>query len=125
MSQDSNEGRRRPYDLEERSLEFAMRVRALMRRLSRTISNTEDGKQLIRASASVGANYIEANEALGKKDFRMHLKISRKEAEEPRFFLKLLQVGADPAIVKERELLVQEATEFIRIFSAMLRPHAD
>lgn len=122
MTQDSSEGRRRPYDLEERSLEFAMRIRVLIRRLARAIGNAEDGKQLIRGSGSVGANYIEANEALGKKDFQMHLKISRKEAKESRFFLKLLDVGADPAIVKERDLLVQDATEFIKILSAMLRP---
>ena len=55
-----------PYDLEERTCIFAKRVRAFVRRIPRSICNTEDIKQLARASGSVGANYIEANEALGK-----------------------------------------------------------
>ena len=69
------------YNLEKRSYEFARRVRALVKLLPRTISNTEDGKQLVRSSGSVGANYIEANEALSKKDFTMRIKISKKEAK--------------------------------------------
>jgi hypothetical protein len=44
------------YDLEERTLKFAKRVRSFVKKLKKTITNTEDGKQLIRASGSVGAN---------------------------------------------------------------------
>ena len=72
------------YNLEERTLKFAKQVRAFVKKISRTISNIEDGKQLVRASGSVGANYIEANESLSKKDFVMRIKISRKEAKESR-----------------------------------------
>ena len=68
------------YDLEERTLKFAKRVRAFVKQLKKTIANIEDGRQLVRASGSVGANYIEANEALSKKDFVMRIKICRKEA---------------------------------------------
>lgn len=57
------------YDLEERTLKFAKQVRDFVGRLKKTIVNIEDGKQLIRSSGSVGANYIEANESLSKKDF--------------------------------------------------------
>ncbi len=73
------------YDLENRTLVFAKRVRLFIKNLRRTISNIEDGKQLVRASGSVGANYIEANEALSKKDFIMRIKICRKEAKECRY----------------------------------------
>ena len=69
------------YDLEERTFEFARRVRQFVKKLPRTICNIEDAKQLVRSSGSVGANYIEANEALGKKDFIMRAKISRKESK--------------------------------------------
>jgi four helix bundle protein len=55
------------YDLEERTFRFAQDVRSFVKTLPRTVSNIEDVKQLVRASGSVGANYIEANEALGKK----------------------------------------------------------
>ncbi|UCG09465.1 MAG: four helix bundle protein [Desulfobacterales bacterium] len=48
----------------------------------KTIANIEDGKQLIKASGSVGSNYIEANESLSKKDFKFRIKICRKESTE-------------------------------------------
>jgi four helix bundle protein len=66
-----------PYDLEERTFLFAQSVRGLVKRLPRTVCNIEDVKQVIRSSGSVGANYIEANEALGKKDFLLRLRIAR------------------------------------------------
>jgi four helix bundle protein len=59
------------YDLEDRTLEFARNVRAFVKKLPKTIANIEDSRQLVNASGSVGANYIEANEALSKKDFVM------------------------------------------------------
>ena len=58
------------YDLEDRTSAFAKRVRAFVKKLTKTIANIEDGKQLVKASGSVGANYIEANESLSKK--RLH-----------------------------------------------------
>ena len=77
------------YDLEERTFQFAKAVRLFVKTLPKTIANIEDGKQLIKASGSVGANYIEANESLGKKDFLMRIKISRKEAKESASCIKL------------------------------------
>ncbi len=79
------------YDLEERTYLFARDCRLKVRELIRTISNIEDGKQLVRSSGSVAANYIEANEKLGVKDFKFRLKISRKEAKESVLWLKLLR----------------------------------
>ncbi|HVW66301.1 MAG TPA: four helix bundle protein [Candidatus Peribacteraceae bacterium] len=77
------------YDLEERTLFFAKRVRAFVKRLPRSNGNLEDIPQLIRSSGSVAANYIEANEALGKKDFLMRIRISLKESKESSLWLKL------------------------------------
>ncbi len=57
------------YDLDERTLQFAKDVRALVKMLPRTTANEQDIRQLVRASGSVGANYIEASESLSKKDF--------------------------------------------------------
>lgn len=78
------------YDLEERTFLFASSVRELVRKLDKDIITVEDTKQLIRSSGSAGANYIEANEALSKKDFLMRIKISRKEAKESTYWLKML-----------------------------------
>jgi len=47
----------KPRDLEERTFEFAQSVRAFVKQLPRTVSNTEDVKQLVRASGSVAANW--------------------------------------------------------------------
>ena len=55
------------YDLAERTFQFAKAVRLFVKTLPKTIANIEDGKQLVRASGSVGANYREANEALSRK----------------------------------------------------------
>ncbi len=108
------------FDLQPRTLQFAKDVRDFVKVLPRTVSNLEDIKQLVRASGSVGANYIEANEALGKKDFAMHIKISRKEAKESRFWLNLVDVGSDRRLVLQRQELEEEASAFIKIFSAIL-----
>lgn len=79
------------YDLEERTFIFAKDVRFFVKTLPYSIANEEDGKQLIKASGSVGANYREANESLSKKDFLMRIKISRKEAKESGFWLRLIR----------------------------------
>ena len=78
----TDSGKPKQYDLEERTLLFARRVVEYVNKLPRSISNHEIGKQLVRSGTSIGANYIEANEALGKKDFAMKIRISRKEAKE-------------------------------------------
>ncbi|HUU23241.1 MAG TPA: four helix bundle protein, partial [Phycisphaerae bacterium] len=109
------------YDLEDRTFEFARRCRALVKRLPQSVANEEDGRQLIKASGSVGANYIEANESLGKKDFQMRIRISRKESKESRYWLRLVDVGEDASVEHERAALVQEATERMNIFGAILR----
>jgi four helix bundle protein len=66
------------YDLEERTLKFAKSVVNFTNLLPKTVANTEMVKQVIRSSGLVGANYIEANESLGKKDFAMRIRICRK-----------------------------------------------
>ena len=110
------------YDLEERTYLFAKRVRDFVKLLPRTISNAEDVKQLVRASGSIGSNYyIEANEALGKKDFLMQLKSSRKESKGSRFYLRLVDTGSDTSVEAERMVLVQESTELMLIFGSMIR----
>ena len=111
----------RQYDLEDRTLAFARHCRGLVKHLSKTLSNREDGKQLVRSSGSVGANYIEANEALSKKDFRMRIKICRKEAKETRYWLRLLDLEEDGESEPDRDAMIQESTELMNIFGAILR----
>jgi len=79
------------YDLEERTFQFAKEVRIFIKTLVKTIANIEDAKQVVRSSGSIGSNYIEANESLSKKDFVFRIKISRKEAKESIYWLRLIQ----------------------------------
>lgn len=106
------------YDLEERTFNFARRVVNYVDKLPKTITTVEIGKQLVRAAGSVGANYIEANESLSKKDFVLRIKISRKEAKESRYWLKLSIPRTDQE--EEKNLLAQEATEIMKIFGSIL-----
>jgi four helix bundle protein len=109
------------YDLEDRTLEFAGNVRRFVKKLKWSIANKEDGKQVVRSSGSVGANYIEANESLSKKDFKMRIKICRKEAKESRYWLKLIDTGGEALLDRERDSLIQESTELMNIFGAILQ----
>jgi four helix bundle protein len=108
------------YDLEERTFQFAKAVRLFVKTLPKTIGNIEDGKQLIKASGSVGANYREANESLSKKDFVMRIKISRKEAKESAYWLRLIHETNNLKNADEALRLMQEAKELKKIFSSIL-----
>ena len=86
-----NENQQKPiYDLEERTFQFAKKVRLWVKTIPKSVENIEDIKQLVKASGSAGANYIEANEALGKKDFAMRIRISRKEAKESAYWIRMI-----------------------------------
>jgi four helix bundle protein len=108
------------YDLEDRTFEFARRIRAFVKKLPKSLANIEDSRQLINASGSVGANYIEANEALSKKDFVMRIKICRKEAKESRYWLQLIDAGGNIELENERQELTTEAQELTHIFGSIV-----
>jgi four helix bundle protein len=110
------------YDLEERTFQLAKRVRHWVKKLPKSIANDEDARQLIKASGSVGANYIEANEALSKKDFIFRLRICRKEAKESAYWIRLIIESNDSGIdEKEGKSLYNEAVELKKIFSSIIK----
>lgn len=106
--------------MDERTFLFAQNVRMFVTQLPKTASNQEDIKQVVRSSGSVAANYIEANEALSKKDFILRMKICRKEAKESRLWLRLLNCGEHDQLGKKSLTLIQEATELMLIFNAII-----
>lgn len=108
------------YDLEDRTFEFAKNNRFFIKKLPKTITNIEDAKQLTRSSGSVGANYIEANEAFSKKDFILRVKICKKETKESRYWLRLIDLGDNETLEKERSILIREAEELMRIFGSII-----
>lgn len=107
-------------DLEDRTYRFARDVREFVKQLPQTILNAEDVRQLVRSSGSVGANYIESQEALSRKDFRMRVRIARKEAKESPYWLRLLNCGPEESIRRMCDRLTQEASELVNILSAII-----
>jgi four helix bundle protein len=109
----------KPYDLEERTFLFAKDCRIYIKNLTKTISNIEDSKQLVRSSGSIGANYIEANEKLGDKDLIFRLKIARKEAKESKYWIRLLN-ELNPEHKELSEPLLFEIEELRKILSVII-----
>ncbi len=97
------------YDLEERTFLFTKNVVLFIKQLPRSVSNIEFVKQVIRSSGSVGANYIEANESLSKKDFLMRTRISRKEAKETSYWLRLIIETNDQKFQNIGMILIKES----------------
>jgi len=106
----------------QRLLLFATGCQELVSKLPKSIWNQEYGSQLIRASASAGANYIEATEAASRKDFTYRLKICRKESKESIHWLYLIKSSNKnfSEIQAQTEYLSGEAHEFIKIFSSSI-----
>ena len=106
------------YDPGERTLKFALNVRSYVEGLPQNMTNLEYGEQLIRASGSSGANYIEEEEALSRKDFVVRIKISRKESKESRYWLELTEPEEEQMIKKQK--LSREVMELTKIFGSII-----
>jgi four helix bundle protein len=106
------------FDFKKRSLSFAKEINDYVRKLPADIPNRENGKQLVRAAGSVGANYIEADDCLGSRDKIMRLRISRKEAREALFWIDLTE--PHERFINDKTSLMREADELLRILSAIL-----
>jgi four helix bundle protein len=115
----NNPKNKKPFDLEERTSEYAKCIIRLCKKLPTNTVNIEIIRQLVRAAGSVGANYREANEALSRKDFTYRLRITRKEAKESSYWLDLLK-EANLNIEEEINGLYRESRELRNIFSSIL-----
>lgn len=100
---------------EQRLRDFALWCAKLTRMLPQTEQNKEYGKQLIRSSASVGANYAEAICAFTRKDFAYDINMCRKEAKESHYWLELLS-EANSMLTKHTSPILNEAHELVKIF---------
>ena len=109
------------YDLEERTALFAERVRDFCLKLPKNAANAVYIPQLLRAGSSPGANYIEANESIGDKDFKMKIKTCRRESKESGYWLRLIITDGSQEQENERVYLRREAKELVLIFNAILK----
>ena len=108
------------YDLEERTYKFSEEVRDFIKEIPKTTINSVYLLQLIRSSSSIAANFIEANEAISKKDFYHRVKICRKEAKETNLWLKLIDINSKTILISRLNKLTQEVNELMKIFGAII-----
>lgn len=106
-------------NLEDRTTEFGKRVIRLCKALPKDSINYSLVSQIVRSSGSVGANYREANEAVGRKDFLHRLRIARKEAKETDHWLSLIE-ESNPEFGEKMKNLFQETKEIRNILSAII-----
>ena len=103
------------YDLEERTAKFGEEVIRFVKGLEKSTVNRSLIDQLTRSATSIGANYMEANHASSKKDFRNKISICRKEANETKHWLRMI-AEANPESKVDSRKLWKEAHELTLIF---------
>jgi four helix bundle protein len=111
---------RPPYDLEERTAVFGESIIGFAKRIPVNPTTLPLIGQLVRSGTSVGSNYVEADDADSKKDFRFKIGLCRRESRETKHWLRMI-VAAEVQLRDEARLLWQEAKELNLIFGAILR----
>lgn len=107
------------YDLEERTAKFGENVIIFCKTLKQDTILKPLVSQIIRSSTSAGANYMEANGASSKKDFRNKICICKKESQETKHWLRMIAV-CEPERKEEIRKLWQEAQELTLIFRKII-----
>lgn len=108
------------YDLEERTAKFGEDIIIFVKTLPKNEINSPLINQIVRSGTSVGANYMEANEASSKKDFRNKIHICKKESNETKHWLRMLS-GANPEKKDECVRIWKEAHELTLIFGKITK----
>jgi len=107
------------YDLEDRTLKFAQNVIQLSKSIQKNPINSNIIQQILKSSTSIGANYMEANGASSKKDFRNKIFICKKEAQETKYWLKLIKT-TNPSLSEQVNSLWKESQELTLIFQKII-----
>ncbi len=108
------------YDLEERTARFGEAVVDFARTIPQDAVTNRIVNQLVGAGTSVGANYVEADDAVSKKEFLKSIGTCKKEAREAKHFLRMA-VRAAPKLKPQARKLWLEARELHLIFSKIWR----
>ena len=106
--------------LANRLKHFTLRVLNLVRELPKTEENKVYGKQVIRSSSSVGANYAEASCAHTKLDFLHDINKCRKESKETIYWLDLIY-EANPLFQARMKNLIDEGEQLFKIFMSSVK----
>jgi four helix bundle protein len=118
-NQTPNPNDKKKYDLEERTARFGENIIGFAKKLPKNTVNIPLIGQLVKAGTSIGANYMEADGAESKKDFKHKIGICRKEAKEAMHWCRMI-AKANPERKEEVRKLWKEAHEFVLIFSSII-----
>ena len=113
------ESKKREYDLEERTAKFSENILDFARKIPKSVITVPLISQLVRSATSIGSNYCEADDAESRKDFKHKIGISKKEARETKYWLRLV-AKAEPSFAAEARVLWQEAKELHLIFNSIV-----
>ena len=108
------------YNLEERTAMFGENIIKFCRTLRQDVITRPIINQLIRSGTSIGANYMEANGASSKKDFRNKIYICKKEAQETKHWLRMMKTAATTDQKDNTRQLWQEVQELTLIFGKIV-----
>lgn len=106
--------------LSTRTAAYAKAIRLFSGNVPKTLATVDDLKQLIRASGSMGATYLETEEVHSKREFLACMKLCRKEARECMFWLRQLEPSLPNDLNDEWKQLEDEAHDLLRIFTASI-----
>ena len=121
---DKKENNKKVFDLEERTARFGESVIDFVRTLPKDQINNELIRQIVRSGTSIGANYMEADAAESKKDFRHKIALCKKESKETKHWLRMI-ARANSNKKDNCKILWNEAQELTLIFSAIISPKRD
>ena len=113
------------FDLEDRLLEFAVRIIRVTESMHRSRAGAYVADQLLRAGSSPYGHHGEAESAESRDDFIHKLKVCHKELRETRRWLRLVHRVPLVEHPERLEELLTEAEELIRIFTASIRTAAN
>jgi len=120
-NQAQNPDVKKKYDLEERTAQLGEKIIEFVKSIPKNPINNPLISQVVRSGTSIGANYMEADAAESKRDFKHKISICRKESKETKHWLRMI-AKANPKKLEESRVLWKEAQELTLIFSAILRP---
>ncbi len=115
MNQLSDNNKNKEYNLEERTAKFSEDIIVFIKTIKRDDINKNIVSQLVRAVTSIGANYCEANASSSKRDFRNKIYICKKEANETKYWLRIL-AKYHPELKEKIRIFWREAHELHLIF---------
>ena len=111
----------RIFDLEERLIDFAVRIIRIVESLLKTKVANHIAGQLVRCGTSPAPNYGEAQSAESRSDFIHKMKVALKELRETKVWLLMIVRAKLIKPVSKLDSLIGENDELISVFMSSIK----